>query len=26
MESPGHVDTCEGHWPEVFDGLLKTWA
>lgn len=26
LPSPGHVDTCEGHWPEVLDGLLQTWA
>jgi pimeloyl-ACP methyl ester carboxylesterase len=26
IQSPGHVDTCEGHWPEVFDELLRTWA
>jgi pimeloyl-ACP methyl ester carboxylesterase len=25
LQSPGHVDTCEGHWPEVLAGLLQTW-
>ena len=26
LPSPGHLDTCEGHWPEVLDGLLRSWA
>ena len=26
IPSPGHGDTCDGHWPEVFSGLLRAWA
>jgi pimeloyl-ACP methyl ester carboxylesterase len=26
VDSPGHVDTCEGRWPEVLSGLLQIWG
>jgi pimeloyl-ACP methyl ester carboxylesterase len=26
VDSPGHVDVIDGHWPEVLAGLLRIWA
>jgi pimeloyl-ACP methyl ester carboxylesterase len=26
IESPGHIDVIDGHWPEVLAGLLRIWA
>lgn len=26
LDSPGHVDTCEGRWPEILAGVLQSWA
>jgi pimeloyl-ACP methyl ester carboxylesterase len=25
IDSPGHVDVIDGHWPEVLAGMLRAW-
>ena len=26
IDSPGHIDVIDGHWPEVLAGLLRLWG
>jgi len=25
FEGAGHVDVCDGHWPEILTGVLRSW-